>query len=144
MKLLITMATIFFANQSFSQSATEADILALSNLKFHYMTTGKLDSLADVFDDKMLLQHAGGMVQTKAEYLDNLKSGMLKYNKVDIKEAKATVTGNTAFILGKCTFNVTFREQDKNYDFGYTEVYSLENGKWKLVLYAVQELPKQN
>jgi hypothetical protein len=134
------MATIFLAGQSFSQSATESDILALSNLKFHYMTTGKLDSLADLFDDKMLLQHANGMVQSKAQYLDNLKSGMLKYNKVDIKEAKATVVGSTAFVLGKCTFSVTFQGQDKTFDFGYTEVYALENDKWKMALYAVQTL----
>lgn len=134
------MATIFFATQTFGQSTTEADILALSNLKFHYMTAGKLDSLADLFDGKMLLQHANGMVQSKSEYLDNLKSGMLKYNKVDIKEVKATVVSSTAYILGKCTFNVTFQGKDMTFDFGYTEVYSLENNKWKMVLYAVQPL----
>jgi|WetSurSiteA1Bulk_404760.scaffolds.fasta_scaffold01395_2 hypothetical protein len=88
MKFLNLVITILLANQSFGQSTTESDILTLSNLKFHYMTTGKLDSLADLFDEKMLLQHANGMVQSKTEYLDNLKSGMLKYNTVDVKDNK--------------------------------------------------------
>jgi len=134
------MAAILLASQSFGQSKAQADILALSSQKFHYMTGGKIDSLADLFDDKMLLQHGNGMIQTKADYLENLRSGMLKYNTVDVKEASATVVGATAFVLGKCTFHVTFQGKDLVFDFGYTEVYTFQNGNWKMVLYAVRKL----
>jgi hypothetical protein len=140
MKSLLTIAALFFTTHGFSQSATEKEILAISNLKFHYMTAGKIDSLANVFDDKMLLQHGNGMIQTKAEYLDNLKSGMLKYNAVDIKDAKATVVGATAFVLGNCRFHVTFNGKEMEFDFGYTEVYALQNNKWKMALYAVRKV----
>lgn len=138
MKLLITIATLFFAVQSMGQSSRETDILALSNLKFRYMTTQKLDSLANIFDDKMILQHANGMVQTKVEYLDNLTSGMLKYDSAITKDVSVRVVGETAILLGKCHFAIHFNGNPAAYDFAYTEVYAMTNKKWKLLLYAVQ------
>lgn len=139
MKYLIAMAMVFVSLQTHAQTK-EQDILALSNVKFGYMTAGKLDSLEQLFDDKMLLQHANGMLQTKSEYLGTLRSGMMKYVKVDIKEASATVAGPTAFVIGKCRFDIIFQGKNASFDFGYTEVYTMQNNEWKMALYSVRKL----
>ena len=138
MKFLLTTAMLLFTMSSFSQTKAETEVLNISNRKFHYMTAQKLDSLADLFDEKMILQHANGMVQTKAEYLDNLKNGMLKYDSADVKEVSARIVGSTAIVLGKYHFAIHFRGNPAAYDFAFTEVYALVNKQWKMVLYAVQ------
>jgi hypothetical protein len=138
MKVILFITALFLVNQSFGQSAKEAEVLSLSNAKFRYMTSGHLDSLSTVLDDKIVFQHANGMIQNKVEYLNTLTSGRLKYNSVDVKEEKVTVVDNTAFVLGKCSFNVTFEGQIKNFNFSFTEVYSLHKRKWKMILYSVK------
>lgn len=138
MKFLFTTAVIMLSVSCFSQSKVETEVLKISELKFHYMTTQKLDSLANLFDEKMILQHANGKVQTKAEYLDNLKSGMLKYDSAVVQDVSARIIGTTAIVLGKCHFAIHFKGNPAAYDFAYTEVYALVNKQWKMVLYAVQ------
>lgn len=140
MKLLLSTVILFFVMKSYSQTKEEAEVLVLSNLKFHYITTQKIDSLAALFDEKMVLQHANGMVQTKSEYLDNLTSGMLKYDSAVTKDVSVRMVGETAIVLGKCHFAIHFNGTPKSFDFGYTEVYAKVNSQWKMVLYAVQNL----
>lgn len=43
-----------------AQTATEADILALSQEKFRWKTTGRIDLVENLFDDELVFIHLNG------------------------------------------------------------------------------------
>lgn len=77
--------------------------------------------------------------QSKAEYFNTLKSGMLKYLNIDATEQTVNLIGNTAVLVGKVKFTILLNGEKKEFDFGFTEVYAQHEGLWKLVLYAFRQ-----
>jgi hypothetical protein len=110
--------------------ATEKEIIELSQEKFRWKTTGKFDLLADLFDDELVFIHLTGHVTTKADWISQLKRGTFVYNKIEPKEASVKVYGNTAVLVGRAKFTVN---GGSVYHLIYTEVYTKNNNKWKLV-----------
>ena len=136
MKILILVVVVLVTKQAFGQSMTEAEILQISKTKFRWQLESKFDSLANLFDDKITLQHGNGHFQSKTEYFNTLKSGMLKYLNINVTEQAVNVIENTAVLVGKVKFTISLNGEKKDFDFSFTEVYAQGNNSWKLVLYA--------
>lgn len=79
-------------------------------------------------------------MQTKTEYLESLKNKRLVYNKIDSNQASVRIVATTATVVGKCIFHITAGVSDHTFHMSYTQVYALENNKWKLALYAVHRI----
>ena len=56
---------------TFAQSATESEILKLSTDKFRWKTEGKIDAIADLFDNELVFVHLTGHITTKADWIIN-------------------------------------------------------------------------
>lgn len=69
MKTILTLFTLFLSGMTFSQSKAETEVHVLSADKFRWMVENKLDSLSNVLDDQIILQHASGMIQKKKNIL---------------------------------------------------------------------------
>jgi ketosteroid isomerase-like protein len=109
---------------------TEAGILQLSLDKFRWKTEGKIDLIADLFDDELVFIHLTGQTTTKAEWIRQLRSRQFVYNKIEQTEASVKVYGDTAVLVGKAVFTVN---GGSRYHLIYTEVYTRKNNEWKLV-----------
>ena len=104
---------------------TEKEILNLSQEKFIWKTKGQFDNLADLFDDQLVFIHLTGHTTTKADWINQLKTGTFVYNKIDQKEASVKVYGETAVLVGKASFTVN---GGSVYKLIYTEIYTKKNG----------------
>lgn len=113
-----------------AKNSIEKEILSLSLEKFNWKTNGQFDKLADLFDDELVFVHISGMITTKYEWINLLKSGGFVYNKIEPKEVSVKVYGNTAVLLGKAKFTIN---GGSIYHLVYTEVFTKKNGFWKLV-----------
>jgi ketosteroid isomerase-like protein len=125
----------------FTQSTTQTEILNLSKDKFRWKTEGKIDSVADVFDDDFVFVHINGVIQSKEDWIKELKSRRFIYNKIDVKQASVKTFGATVVLVGKATFTVTIHGHTASYNLVYTEVYVKENNKWKIVSLHTCENP---
>jgi hypothetical protein len=122
--LMLLMTTQFAAQ------TTEKEILDLSKEKFQWKTTGKFDPLAQLFDDELIFIHITGQIATKANWISLLKTRTFVYNRIELKEASAKVSGNTAILVRRAKFTVN---GSSVYHLIYTEVYTKKNDKWRLV-----------
>ncbi|GAA3974821.1 nuclear transport factor 2 family protein [Mucilaginibacter dorajii] len=110
--------------------STEAEILQLSLDKFRWKTEGKIDLVADLFDDDLVFIHITGYQTTKIEWIGQLRSGSFVYNRIHQREATVKIYGDTAVLVGKADFTVN---GGSLYKLIYTEVYTQKNNRWKLV-----------
>jgi len=112
-------------------SSQEKDVLALSKDKWTWMAEKNVDKLKDLFDDKSVFVHMGGS-WGKHQELDVIKSGGIHYKKADVHEASVQIIGNTAIVLNRITLLAVVGGNEVTNPFIVTEVYTKENGKWKM------------
>lgn len=124
-----------------SQSADELRVLDLSLRKFDWLIRGTADSLEHLLDPRVEYIHSNGWVQTRADVLNDMKSGKLVYQRVTIKSAAARSYGTSAVVTGLGTFEGINSGTPFKLDLRYTEVYVHSGSSWKLVSRHSNRMP---
>jgi hypothetical protein len=130
-----SMLIIFFAAMGIvahAQTQQEHTILDLSKKKFQWMIAMNYDSLEPVLDDRMIFIHSNGWGETKSEFIQDIKSGKLRYTAIDVLEASARVYPGSAVVIGRGKFTVKLDGNALEFDLKYTEFYVQKNGRWLL------------
>jgi hypothetical protein len=109
----------------------QQEVIDLSNKKWDWMADKKVDSLETLFDDKAMFTHMGG-TWGKTQELATIKSGGIWYKKAFVYATDARIFGNTAILLEDMDLQAVVGTHEVTNPFMVTEVYSKENGKWKL------------
>ena len=74
-----------------------------------------------------------GMAVTKAETLDELKSGESGNQSVELGEMKVKVFGNTAVVIGSDTEKSVYHGKDSSGRYAWTDVFVKRAGRWQAV-----------
>ena len=86
-------------------------------------------------DDYMSVSAITGKPGTKADAIDVLKSGKLKYTAINVSETKVRVYGNTAIASGKADVKATMNGKDVSGSYWYTRTYVKQGNDWKVVCF---------
>lgn len=133
---------LFLAVCAFVQAQTpEQQIIDLSKKKFDWMIRMKVDSLQDVLDDRLMFVHSNGWSENKQEFIDDIKSGKLKYVNIEVSQSSARVYPATAIVTGTGKFTVMLDGKPLEINLFYTEVYILKNKKWLLASRHSNRMP---
>lgn len=109
----------------------QQEVINLSNMKWGWMADKKVDSFETLFDGKAMFTHMGG-TWGKNQELATIKSGGIWYKKAFVYAVDARLFGNTAILLEDLDLQAVVGTREVTNAFMVTEVYSKENGKWKL------------
>ncbi|MBY0476260.1 MAG: nuclear transport factor 2 family protein [Chitinophagaceae bacterium] len=131
--LIFFSVTAAFAQKTKEESATEKFVLKLHETKFRWMVQKKLDSLNSILDERIQYVHSNGWVQNKKEVTEDLQSGKLIMNSVQVTEATARVYKGFVIVNGKGNFNVVVNGVAVELQLLYTEVYAKRQNGWLLV-----------
>ena len=98
---------------------------------------GKADTgfMEKYFADDFTGIHSDGKLSTKAQEIDNVKSGSLKWASVDVHERKIRVYGETAVVVALSSSTGTFNGKPYSGDFRTTQVWVKHKGNWKVVAF---------
>lgn len=110
---------------------TDKALLDLSRQKWTWMAEKDVDALEGLFHEKSMFTHMGGTWDRDRE-LGIIKSGGIHYKKADIQEASVRVIGTTAIVMNRIRLLAVVGGNEVTNPFEVTEVYVLEDGKWKL------------
>lgn len=133
---------IFAISQTtLAQSVKQKEILDLSQRKFVWLINKQLDSLNLVLDDDLMYIHSNGWTESKKDVIDDLKTGKLVYEDVQIENAKVRLYKSTAIVTGTGKFSGGNNGNAFDLRLLYTEVYVLKNKKWLLASRHANRLP---
>jgi hypothetical protein len=142
-KILGLFLLIMSAQSSYAQPPTESiktatnntpeqqEIINLSKQKWNWMADKNVDSLSVLFDDKSMFVHMGGS-WGKTQELATIKSGGIWYKKAEVYAVIVNMFGNTAILLNDIDLVAEVGGREVTNPFMVTEVYTKENGKWKM------------
>lgn len=110
---------------------SEQEILQLSKEKWGWMADKNVEKLSTLFDEKSVFVHMGGS-WGKDQELATIKSGNIWYKKAEVYGASVNIVGNTAILLNDIDLLAVVGSNEVINPFMVTEVYVLENGKWRM------------
>jgi ketosteroid isomerase-like protein len=87
------------------------------------------------YADDYIAIHGDGKLTTKAQEIDNFKSGVTKYDSITVREAKIRIYGDTAVVNALAAVKTIVNGQPYSGDVRNTRVWVKQNGNWKLVVF---------
>jgi len=135
---LVTATVLALATPTFAQTATsqaEKEIRAAERLWNEARVKADIAALDRLLADGWTGTHGGGTMDTKAQYLADLKSGDRKFS-ADVSEDQVAIRfyGDTAVVAGLSDSKVTFRGQVQGGPLRFTRVYVKRDGRWQMIV----------
>jgi len=126
--------SIFAGARGGSASSAESEIRALERSWNESRVRADVVALDRLLSDDWTVVHGDGSINTKAEYLADLKSGARKFS-ADVKEDELTVRidGDTAIAAGTSDSKVTYKGKPSGGALRFTRVYARRGGRWVMI-----------
>ncbi len=84
-------------------------------------------------DDELVWIHATGRIDSKESWIQKVKSGTVKYIKMESSDAQYRVYGETVVVTGRGVTAFINKDGEKSSNICYTTVYVKQNNTWKNV-----------
>jgi hypothetical protein len=122
----------------------EDELLKTEIRRFEAMTQNDLEVLDQILADDLIYTHSSAKVDTKSQYLADLRAGLVRYNTIKPEDVKVRLYsgGNMGIITGKAAVEVTVNGKSSTMNLRYTDVYARRKGKWQMVSWQSTRLPE--
>jgi len=107
-----------------STQITEAEALQAEQARYAAQISNDFAAMERLFGDDLVYIHSSTTVDTKASFIESMRSGAVRYRKMTRGDVKVRVYGSAAIITGSCTFEPTVRGQDLHLDLLFHAVWS--------------------
>ena len=97
-KSLVAVICLIFCQVSFAQSKDEKRVAAAVDSLTAAYISGNISSLEKWTDAKLSYGHSSGVVQDKAAFLDNFRTGKTDFLTINLTDQQITVFGKTAVV----------------------------------------------
>ena len=120
----------------------EQSVLTTQDRRIALTIAGDLAQLGAAMTDDLTWTHSNAVVETKAEFLEAIRSGKYTYKAMSFDERRVRVHGtSTAIVSGTCRVQVTTGGRDVDVRLRFTELYVQQTGGWKMALWQSTRVP---
>ncbi|TFV86949.1 nuclear transport factor 2 family protein [Blastococcus sp. CT_GayMR16] len=119
-----------------------ATVLAAEDLRYQALLGPDLAALDRFFAEELSYCHSSGVRDTKAEYLEKIRSGYYVYRRVDHPVERVEVVGDGAMVVGRMTADLLVDGVPKTIDNLALSVWTRAAGDWRLLAFAPTPLPR--
>jgi ketosteroid isomerase-like protein len=121
----------------------EQEVQAADAERVRALLANDIAALEALLGDDLAYVHSNGMLDTKASYIDSLRSGVSRYLTMDMSDVSVRALGeDVAVINAKFNARVQVRGGEVNPKPRVLIVYARRNGRWQMV--AWQSTPIVN
>jgi ketosteroid isomerase-like protein len=124
-----------------SGGTAEQQIKTLEAQRIAAILKGDTSFLEKYFADDYVAIRGDGKLSTKAQEIENIKSGITKYESLDEHELKIRIYGDTAISNGLFSIKAIINGKPITGDARTTRVWVRQKGNWKLVAFQATRVP---
>lgn len=119
---------------------TVAKILALEDKRRAAMVAGDVAGLETMSHDELLYTHGSGNVDTKASWLEAMRSGRTRYRSAQCDDPHVRILGDAALLTGKATFEVEINGQLTTLRMRFLNMWAKTPDGWKFAAWQATPL----
>jgi hypothetical protein len=138
----MVLVTAVRASSAQAGAAEEQAVLKAENARFDAMKKADAAALEKLLADELSYTHSNAQVQGKAAFIDDIKTGKIKYLTIDPSEQKARIFGTTAVVTGGAAVHVVQNGNDLTFKIRYTDTHVRRDGAWQMVAWQSTRLPQ--
>ena len=129
------------------EAVFKAQVLLAENQRYAAMTKPDMDALDPLLSSDLVYTHSTGKLQSKTELLADLKSGAMRYRKIETSAPMVRLYGEVAVVNGVGDFEVTVNTSEQKARLVFTAVYLLKgealDRRWQLASWHSSALPAE-
>jgi hypothetical protein len=135
MTIMFTLLLVL-SLQAEAPAKGDAAALAAQDARFTAMVRADVAHLETALDESLTYQHSTGAYQSKAEFVDAIRTGALKYKAIDVIERQVRHFGTVVIITGMIRVQAVNASGTLDTRARFTDVY--ERRKDRLIQVAWQ------
>jgi ketosteroid isomerase-like protein len=119
-------------------ASAEQEVLRVEQARVRALLAGDAAALEPLLADELIFVHVSGWSQNKAEYVESIRRGELKYEVVEQSAVRVRVYGDAAVLTGRSAVKVrSERRQGQLLDVQalFTAVYAKTADRWQLAVW---------
>jgi ketosteroid isomerase-like protein len=120
---------------------TEKEILGLEDKRFAAMLTRDFAGLDKVVHEELLYTHSSGVTDTKASWIESMRSGRVKYKSVQCSERQVRFFGEVALVRGRAAIEADIGGEAKSLRLLFLNAWTRTPQGWKFVAWQSCPLP---
>ena len=124
-----------------ANGSVQQQVKMLNDQMIEASLKGNTSVLEKYYADDCLVIHGDGKVSTKAQEMEDFKSGAVKYDSLDVREQKILTYRDTGVANVLVSTKGTFHGKPLSSDVRATRVWVKQKGEWKNVLFQVTRVP---
>lgn len=143
--LMVVMAGLKAGGQQAAKTGSaDQQVLQADKDRFAAIVKADIAALNRLLADDLTYTHSNARIQTKAEFIADLKSGAYDYVSMTPSESdyKVRVEGNMAVITGVAAVNVIDHGKDLKIKIRYINVHRNRGGQWQMVAWQSTRFPE--
>jgi ketosteroid isomerase-like protein len=118
-----------------SAVSVDDEILSLEKKRTEALLARDFTTLDYLFESDLLYVHSNGKVETKAEFLDAMRTGKANYRAFEFRNVAVRGYGDSAIVTGEVVMTANNRRELR-----FTNVWSKASGRWRNVHWASAQL----
>jgi len=124
------------AKEAKSDDWNENQVRKLERERVNALVAGDLKVLERILADDWIYIHSSGLVDTKASFIQSIKSGALKYEAMDHDDVTVKMFPDLALIKGRTDIRVRSggpAGELRSLQLRFTCIYVMKGGRWQMV-----------
>jgi ketosteroid isomerase-like protein len=111
----------------------EDGVLAADDARLAALIAGNVEALDRLCADDLVFVHANGHQDGKTGFLEQTRSGHIRYRSIVRKTTNVTVSGTVAIVYASVGVEVTMNGEQRASHVRYMSVWTNGTGEWKLL-----------
>ena len=128
------------AKQGIDDGITVADALQAEDARYQAQMANDFDALEALIAEDLVYIHSSTVQDTKASFIESLRSGKVRYNNMQRSDTKVRIFGDVAIVTGKAVFEVTARDQDMTLNLLFHAVWAKRDSGLQFVSWQATRL----
>jgi len=120
----------------------ETEILALEEKRFAAMVSGDVAVLDALLHRDLVYTHSSAVVDTKASYLEAIRTGKTRYASQKRFEERVRMCGDCALVTGRAEMQAEVNGVHKTLRLRYLDVWTKTPQGWKFIAWQSTAIPQ--
>jgi hypothetical protein len=109
--------------------------------RFAAMVAQDIAALEPLLAEDLTYAHSNGEFENKAQFLETIRGGRLRYEAIDVQELNVRQYDEVAIVTGRIVVQAKAGDQPVKLNVRYTDAYVNRDGRWQLVAWQSTRLP---
>jgi hypothetical protein len=127
--------------QDCSGTITVEEALKAEQDRYAAQMKGDVGAMQRLIGDDLVYIHSSTVQDTKASFIESIRSGNVKYRKMNRGEVKVRTYGCIAIVSGGASFEVTVKAEDRTLNLLFHAVYAKRAAGIQFVSWQATKLP---